>query len=155
MSSHFFGNTLYSKFIFDVPKLIDICTVYGNAHPTVRAMITQMVEVVLKCNPKYNHDVNEALNGFIAVFEDIKANLGLGGMSGSRMNLDFTSLCNAVHIITDTSVALSSFLVAYPTIANQCHELGFEGVIASFYETVFPPLQDELQKRFETIHDEQ
>lgn len=156
MSSQYFGSIVYSKFIFDVPKLIDICTVYGQSNVEVRALVSKLVETVLTSNPKYNKDLGEALNSFASVFEDIKANLGLcGGLMGSRLPLmDWLTIRSSVHIIADTCVAISSFISIYPAVAEQCREMGFEGIIASFYETAFAPLQEELEHRFEANRDE-
>ena len=51
-----FGDILYENYIFDIPRLIDICVVYGHGNDS--ALVSKMIENVFKHQPKYNNDLH-------------------------------------------------------------------------------------------------
>ena len=51
-----FGDILYENYIFDIPRLMDICVVYG--HGTDTALVSKMIGNVFQQQPKYNDDLH-------------------------------------------------------------------------------------------------
>jgi len=41
-----FGDIIYENFVFDIPRLFDICAVYG---PTNRPLVEKMVDNIFRC----------------------------------------------------------------------------------------------------------
>jgi len=50
-----FGDILYENYIFDIPRLMDICVVYG--HGSDCALVTKMIGNIFLQQPKYNDDL--------------------------------------------------------------------------------------------------
>jgi len=64
-----FGDILYENYIFDIPRLMDICVVYGHGSDT--ALVSKMIGNVFQQQPKYNDDLNTVVSSIekvIAVF---------------------------------------------------------------------------------------
>lgn len=53
-----FGVILYDNFILDIPKIIDMCTLFGTSNSQV---VAKMVENVFKHQPNYLDDVRTAM----------------------------------------------------------------------------------------------
>jgi len=51
-----FGDILYENYIFDIPRLMDICVVYGRGSDA--ALVSKMVGNVFLQQPKYNSDLH-------------------------------------------------------------------------------------------------
>lgn len=50
-----FGDILYENYVFDIPRLMDICVVYGRGGDTT--LVTKMIGNVFLQQPKYNDDL--------------------------------------------------------------------------------------------------
>ena len=50
-----FGDILYENYIFDIPRLMDICVVYG--HGNDMALVSKMIGNVFQQQPKYSDDL--------------------------------------------------------------------------------------------------
>jgi len=50
-----FGDILYENYIFDIPRLMDICVVYGHGNDT--ALVSKMIGNVFQQQPKYSDDL--------------------------------------------------------------------------------------------------
>lgn len=53
-----FGSILYDNFILDIPKIIDLCSLFG---PSNEKLLVKMVENVFKHQPQYLGDVEAAV----------------------------------------------------------------------------------------------
>jgi len=51
-----FGDILYENYVFDIPRLMDICVVYG--HGSDAALVSKMIGNVFQQQPKYNDDLH-------------------------------------------------------------------------------------------------
>jgi len=51
-----FGDILYENYIFDIPRLMDICVVYGHGSDT--ALVSKMIGNVFQQQPKYIDDLH-------------------------------------------------------------------------------------------------
>lgn len=148
MSPQYFGSTIYSKFIFDIPKLIDICTVFGWSDE-YKTLLRKMVLDVYTSNAKFAQDLEAALNGYVAIFDTFKDSLGVGDQGRPRLDgLNWCDLSKSIYVIADACVSLSLFVDILPTAAKVSHEMNLESVLANFYEQAFAPIQEELVERF-------
>lgn len=48
-----FGTIIYEHFLFDIPKLLDLCVLYGRNN---RPLLTKMVGNIFEKQPKYEED---------------------------------------------------------------------------------------------------
>ena len=49
---------MYRRWVWDVPSLLDLATIYGAANPELTA---QMIDRVFSANPKYGTDLADAV----------------------------------------------------------------------------------------------
>ena len=60
-----FGDIIYENFLFDIPRLLDICALYGTSDNL--PLITKMVENIFKQQSKYFEDLHHAAKTIIQV----------------------------------------------------------------------------------------
>ena len=77
MSPEAYGDTIYNFFLFDVPRLLDICAVYGGSN---RRLTTKMVENIFSKQTKYCKDLSQTVSkikkvGFLSVYYGMHNNL--------------------------------------------------------------------------------
>ncbi len=53
MSPDVFGRIIYEHYLFDIPKLFDLCALYGGGN---RPLLTKMVANVFEKQPHYEED---------------------------------------------------------------------------------------------------
>ena len=53
MSPDFYAKTIYDKRLFDMPKLLDLCAIYGEAN---KELVAKMVGNIFKRQPRYEED---------------------------------------------------------------------------------------------------
>ncbi len=58
------ADIIYQKYLFDVPKLIDLCVLYGNSN---KALLAKLVANVFKWQPQYKQDWSLAVRSFAKV----------------------------------------------------------------------------------------
>jgi CUE domain len=58
MSTSQYGQTIYENWLFDMPQLLDIASLYGAANPKLTSYI---LKTVFESQPKYNDDLYNAL----------------------------------------------------------------------------------------------
>ena len=66
--SEVYGTILYDNFILDVPKIIDLCSLFG---PSNEKLLVKMIDNVFKHQPKYLGDVKEAVPSLTKVCENV------------------------------------------------------------------------------------
>ena len=59
-----FADILYDNFILDLPKIIDLCVLFGGAN---HQLIVKMVDNVFRHQPKYLNDVEVAIPSIVKV----------------------------------------------------------------------------------------
>lgn len=58
MERKFFANLIYDKKLWDVPKILDVCVLYG---PRNKEKTTKMVSRLFELQPKFNDDLSKLL----------------------------------------------------------------------------------------------
>ena len=48
-----FGDILYENFLFDIPKIMDICVLYGGENSTNTPLLRKMLENIFSKQPKW------------------------------------------------------------------------------------------------------
>ncbi|XP_078600965.1 activating signal cointegrator 1 complex subunit 2-like isoform X2 [Branchiostoma floridae x Branchiostoma japonicum] len=145
-----FGDILYENFLFDVPKLMDLCVLYAGGN---MAVLTKMIDNIFKQQPNYNNDLAEVGPTIFEVFDNILEKCGLSDEGGSvpqklsdRKAAPLQSMSvGEVHDILlymrDSAITLLVFLEAYPSGCKVFHQQNIVARICSFYESVVPALE--------------
>ena len=64
ITPHVFGEILYENFLFDIPKIFDLCVLYGEGNGP---LLTKIVDNIFTQQPKYNDDLQCAIPTVIQV----------------------------------------------------------------------------------------
>eukprot|EP00058_Branchiostoma_floridae_P015512 XP_002601000.1 hypothetical protein BRAFLDRAFT_128159 [Branchiostoma floridae] len=132
-----FGDILYENFLFDVPKLMDLCVLYAGGN---MAVLTKMIDNIFKQQPNYNNDLAEVGPTIFEVFDNILEKCGLSDEGGSvpqklsdRKAAPLQSMSvGEVHDILlymrDSAITLLVFLEAYPSGCKVFHQ---QSIVAS------------------------
>ncbi|RWS12012.1 hypothetical protein B4U79_05707, partial [Dinothrombium tinctorium] len=153
-----FSQIIYENNVFDIPKLMEICSLYTNVNPPMNQMLAEMIERVFNCNKAYSEDLQSSVMTVISSFQRVQRDLGISIVAKkvptSTLNLSklksqkWADLQDTVYFITDLSVTVSSFVSLFSTAAKLYHKHRVENEIVTFYENVFTPLHEELELRF-------
>ncbi|XP_071095165.1 activating signal cointegrator 1 complex subunit 2-like [Haliotis cracherodii] len=156
-----FGDILYENFIFDVPKLLDLCVLYGGGNG---ALLTKMITNIFTQQPKYADDLRATIPTIIQVLENTQdmcgvtssftpEKLGKARSKDPRLHtMTVKEFQDVIFYLADTAITISNFLDVYPPAAHIFHEFRFEQKLASFYEGIVPEIQAALKVReFETM----
>jgi activating signal cointegrator complex subunit 2 len=148
-----FGAIIYDNYLFDIPKMIDLSVLYANTD--YQPLLMRMFSNVIQCQPRYLEDMNKGCANFVEALNLIEEKLGLNenqfGNNSKLKYLQFPELQNIISNLTDISVSLRVLLISMPQFANNYKTASIERIIIEFYNKVFPPLQKELNYRFESI----
>jgi len=69
IDSKVFGDILYENYIFDIPRLMDICVVYGRGSNS--ALVSKMIGNVFLQQPKYNDDLRTVVSSIEKVMSQL------------------------------------------------------------------------------------
>ena len=76
ISPEVLGQMLYDNFIFDIPKMMDLCVLFG---PTNSTLIGKMFTNIFSHQPKYRFDLEETAKSLDQVGSFFFLFLGWGG----------------------------------------------------------------------------
>lgn len=68
-----FGEMIYENFIFDIPKIMDICVLFGRGN---EAIVGKMVANIFAQQKRYYDDLKIIVSTTVQVFDTISANCG-------------------------------------------------------------------------------
>ncbi|KAM6954156.1 activating signal cointegrator 1 complex subunit 2 [Aplochiton taeniatus] len=153
-----FGEIIYENFLFDIPKMLDLCVLFGKGNSQ---LLHKMIENIFNQQPCYYSDLNEAVPSVLQVLDTILAQCGLqcDGASApeplklgdhgppTAMTMTQQALADLVLYLCDTCSTLHAFLDVFPTACSTFQSHGFLSRLASFYETVVPEMEKALRKR--------
>ncbi|EDV28420.1 uncharacterized protein TRIADDRAFT_51322 [Trichoplax adhaerens] len=141
-SPHEFGQIIYDCYVFDIPKIMDICLLYQSAN---EALIKKMVDNIFTSQPKYINDLKiciptftKVLDGIVAAIADI--NSRNNRIQSRSIEMIRTEVADLVLLLSDTMATLCSFLEVYPKAASILSENDFIRRLADMYESIFPTL---------------
>ncbi|XP_050415433.1 activating signal cointegrator 1 complex subunit 2 [Patella vulgata] len=158
-----FGEILYENFLFDIPKIFDLCVLYGKGNSQ---LLSKMVSNIFTQQPKYEEDLRATIPTILHVFDNVVAKcqletdysatepkkLGNVHSSETLLTISTSDFQDVLFYIADIGITLSSFLEIYPKGCQILHEFHFEQRLATFYELVIPELVQTVKLRtFDSI----
>ncbi|PVD27586.1 hypothetical protein C0Q70_12750 [Pomacea canaliculata] len=155
-----FGEILYENFLFDIPKLLDLCALYGHSNGP---LLTKMVTNIFTHQPRYLDDLRATAPTLLQVLSNIVIRSGmessspdttpqkLQGQSRQEVrnleNMSNEEFYDLLLFLSDTAVSLATFLTIYPPSCSVLHEFQFCQHLASMYEKVIPAFQAALKQQ--------
>ncbi|XP_054630616.1 activating signal cointegrator 1 complex subunit 2 isoform X2 [Dunckerocampus dactyliophorus] len=153
-----FGEIIYENFLFDIPKVMDLCVLFGKGNSP---LLHKMIENIFTQQPSYYTDLDETVQTVLEVFDTITEKCGLqcdGAAAAAPMKLvanmqptvvsmsqqDFVDI---VLYLCDSSSTLHAFLSVFPAACATFQSRSFLCRLTSFYETVVPDLEKAMKKR--------
>uniref|UniRef100_A0A803V8D3 Activating signal cointegrator 1 complex subunit 2 n=1 Tax=Ficedula albicollis TaxID=59894 RepID=A0A803V8D3_FICAL len=152
-----FGKIIYNNFLFDIPKILDLCVLFGKGNGL---LLQKMIGNIFTQQPSYFSDLDETLPTVLQVFNNIlhKCGLQCEGASAEPQkleekvsvtagNMPLQELKDIVLYLCDTCTTLWAFLDVFPLACQtfQKHEFCYR--LASFYELAIPELESAIKKR--------
>ncbi|XP_055110071.2 activating signal cointegrator 1 complex subunit 2 isoform X9 [Symphalangus syndactylus] len=152
-----FGEILYNNFLFDIPKILDLCVLFGKGNsPLLRKMIGN----IFTQQPSYYSDLDETLPTILQVFSNILQHCGLQGDGASTTpqkleekgrltpsDMPLLELKDIVLYLCDTCTTLWAFLDIFPLACQTFQKHDFCYRLASFYEAAIPEMESAIKKR--------
>uniref|UniRef100_A0A8C5TX85 Activating signal cointegrator 1 complex subunit 2 n=1 Tax=Malurus cyaneus samueli TaxID=2593467 RepID=A0A8C5TX85_9PASS len=152
-----FGKIIYNNFLFDIPKILDLCVLFGKGNGL---LLQKMIGNIFTQQPSYFSDLDETLPTVLQVFNNILHKCGLQceeacaepqkleeKVSVTPGNMPLQELKDIVLYLCDTCTTLWAFLDVFPLACQtfQKHEFCYR--LASFYELAIPELESAIKKR--------
>ncbi|XP_076125813.1 activating signal cointegrator 1 complex subunit 2 [Alosa pseudoharengus] len=153
-----FGEIIYNNFLFDIPKILDLCVLFGKGNAQ---LLHKMIDNIFTQQPSYYGDLNETVPSIIQVLDTVLEKCGLQseGASASEplklnshgrttaMTMSQEDLVDLMVYMCDTCTTLHSFLDIFPAACQTFHSHGFLSRLTSFYEMAVPELEKAVRKR--------
>ncbi|KAJ7376768.1 Activating signal cointegrator 1 complex subunit 2 [Desmophyllum pertusum] len=160
-----FGDILYENFLFDIPKIMDICVLYGGESSANTPLLQKMLENIFSKQPKYHGDLNATIPTVHETLDDILSRCGIihktddpsnppqkltDAKNGATASLSVQQLEDIVLYLYDTTETLLAFAGTYSPVCESFHRHGFVQRIASFYELITPYFRQHLTSDVES-----
>ncbi|XP_007490584.2 activating signal cointegrator 1 complex subunit 2 isoform X1 [Monodelphis domestica] len=152
-----FGDILYNNFLFDIPKMLDLCVLFGKGNGP---LLQKMIENIFIQQSNYYNDLDETVPTILQVLSDILQRCGLQSEGAStepqrleekvRINpgaMPLQELRDVVLYLCDTATTLWAFLDVFPLACQTFQKHDFCSRLASFYELSIPELESAIKKR--------
>ncbi|XP_057348267.1 activating signal cointegrator 1 complex subunit 2 isoform X3 [Manis pentadactyla] len=152
-----FGEILYDNFLFDIPKILDLCVLFGKGNSP---LLQKMIGNIFIQQPSYYNDLDETMPTILQVFSNILQHCGLQGDGASTTpqkleergrltpsDMPLLELKDIVLYLCDTSTTLWAFLDIFPLACQTFQKHDFCYRLASFYEIAIPELESAIKKR--------
>ncbi|XP_068613311.1 activating signal cointegrator 1 complex subunit 2-like [Brachionichthys hirsutus] len=152
-----FGEIIYDNFLFDIPKILDLCVLFGKGNSQ---LLHKMIENIFTKQPSYYSDLVETVPTVLQVFDTILHKCGLrcegataaepmklSANNTTAMTMDERELVDLILYLCDSTTTIHAFLDIFPTACSSFHDHSFLSRLTSFYETAVPDLEKALRKR--------
>ncbi|XP_057600061.1 activating signal cointegrator 1 complex subunit 2 isoform X3 [Hippopotamus amphibius kiboko] len=152
-----FGEILYNNFLFDIPKILDLCVLFGKGNSP---LLQKMIGNIFIQQPSYYNDLDETMPTILQVFSNILQHCGLQGDGASATpqrleergrltpsDMPLLELKDIVLYLCDTCTTLWAFLDIFPSACPTFQKHDFCDRLASFYEIAIPELESAIKKR--------
>nr|XP_020656459.1 activating signal cointegrator 1 complex subunit 2 isoform X1 [Pogona vitticeps]XP_020656460.1 activating signal cointegrator 1 complex subunit 2 isoform X1 [Pogona vitticeps]XP_020656461.1 activating signal cointegrator 1 complex subunit 2 isoform X1 [Pogona vitticeps] len=152
-----FGEILYNNFLFDIPKILDLCVLFGKGNG---ALLHKMIENIFTQQPNYFSDLDETMPTVLQVFSNILHTCGLQSEGAAAVpqkleersrttpgDLPLQELKDIVFYLCDTCITLWAFLDVFPLACQTFQKHDFCYRLAAFFELVIPELETAIKKR--------
>eukprot|EP00123_Amoebidium_parasiticum_P009717 comp19665_c0_seq1/m.23289 comp19665_c0_seq1/g.23289 ORF comp19665_c0_seq1/g.23289 comp19665_c0_seq1/m.23289 type:complete len:821 (-) comp19665_c0_seq1:432-2894(-) len=132
-----FGSLIYENWLFDIPRLFDICVLYGRSN---KDMVTRMIENIFKQQPKYLNDLEEFLPAINDVLEKIREACSQLEEEGRRKAGQIDKAQEQLDYLYDVATTTAIFLQCCPSAAKLFQHFHIPSRFCLTYESVLPPL---------------
>ncbi|KAL2298641.1 hypothetical protein Nmel_015646 [Mimus melanotis] len=152
-----FGKIIYNNFLFDIPKILDLCVLFGKGNGL---LLQKMIGNIFTQQPSYFSDLDETLPTILQVLNNIlhKCGLQCEGASAEPQkleekvnvtagNMPLQELKDIVLYLCDTCTTLWAFLDVFPLACQTFRKHEFCYRLAAFYELAIPELESAIKKR--------
>ncbi|XP_054450242.1 activating signal cointegrator 1 complex subunit 2 isoform X2 [Pteronotus mesoamericanus] len=152
-----FGEIIYNNFLFDIPKILDLCVLFGKGNSP---LLQKMIGNIFTQQPSYYNDLDETMPTILQVFSNILQHSGLQGDGASATpqkleekgrltpsDMPLLELKDIVLYLCDTCTTLWAFLDIFPLACQTFQKHDFCYRLASFYEIAIPELESAIKKR--------
>ncbi|XP_023369058.1 activating signal cointegrator 1 complex subunit 2 isoform X3 [Otolemur garnettii] len=152
-----FGEILYNNFLFDIPKILDLCVLFGKGNSP---LLQKMIGNIFTQQPSYYNDLDQTMPTILQVFSNILQHCGLQGDGASTTpqkleergrltpsDMPLLELKDIVLYLCDTSTTLWAFLDIFPLACQTFQKHDFCYRLASFYEVAIPEMESAVKKR--------
>lgn len=153
-----FGEIIYDNFLFDIPKLLDLCVLFGRGNGQ---LLHKMIENIFTQQPSYYNDLDETVPTVLQVFDTILDKCGLhcegatamepmklsAQQQPTAMTMSQQELVDLILYLCDSTTTIHAFLDIFPAACSSFHSHGFLGRLTSFYEAAVPDLEKAVRKR--------
>lgn len=148
ISPEVFGEILYENFIFDIPKIMDICVLYGK---TNESLVAKMVANIFTQQKKYHDDLQAVVPTIIQVFDAVCSNCGFqsDSLSPPKRIMNKTShpksplvtmptdtFQDIISYLSDIAHTLRSFLEIFPQGSSSFSQGNFPQRLTALYEAM-------------------
>ncbi|GFS85656.1 activating signal cointegrator 1 complex subunit 2 [Nephila pilipes] len=128
-----FGSIIYENFIFDVPKMMDLCVLYGLQNLQI---VSKMIQNTFVTQPAYFEDLNSTAQIVLEAFDTIEKQLS--------KNLQEIHGSSSVFQVKEV----------FPEACQNFYQNGAALRIATFYEFSIPAIEREVLRRIQMKEDE-
>ncbi|XP_069769072.1 activating signal cointegrator 1 complex subunit 2 [Narcine bancroftii] len=152
-----FGEIIYDGFLFDIPKIFDLCLIFGKGNA---ALLKKMIGNIFYQQLNYFNDLNETVPTILQVYSSICEKCGLrlenhsncpqkidGQTKISPMDMPLQEFKDILLYLCDTCTTLFAFLDIFPEASRTFQKHDFIQRLASFYEVIIPELENTIKKR--------
>uniref|UniRef100_A0A3Q4HLQ1 Activating signal cointegrator 1 complex subunit 2 n=1 Tax=Neolamprologus brichardi TaxID=32507 RepID=A0A3Q4HLQ1_NEOBR len=154
-----FGEIIYENFLFDIPKILDLCVLFGKGNGQ---LLHKMIENIFTQQPSYYNDLDETVATVLQVFDTILEKCGLqceGATAAEPMKLNAhkkptamtmsqQELSDIILYLCDSTTTINAFLDIFPAACTSFQSHSFlSRYLTSFYETGVPDLEKAIRKR--------
>uniref|UniRef100_A0A8C2VF28 Activating signal cointegrator 1 complex subunit 2 n=1 Tax=Chinchilla lanigera TaxID=34839 RepID=A0A8C2VF28_CHILA len=152
-----FGEILYNNFLFDIPKILDLCVLFGKGNSP---LLQKMIGNIFIQQPSYYNDLDETMPTILQVFSNILQHCGLQGDGASSTpqkleergrltpsDMPLLELKDVILYLCDTCTTLWAFLDIFPLACPTFQKHDFCYRLASFYEVAIPEMESAIKKR--------
>uniref|UniRef100_A0A674PKB0 Activating signal cointegrator 1 complex subunit 2 n=1 Tax=Takifugu rubripes TaxID=31033 RepID=A0A674PKB0_TAKRU len=152
-----FGEIIYDNFLFDIPKILDLCVLFGKGNGQ---LLHKMIENIFTQQPSYYSDLEETVPTVLQVFETILEKCGLrcegatalepmklSTQQPTSLTMSQQELADLILYLCDSTTTIHAFLDIFPAACSTFHSYSFLSRLSSFYETVVPELEKAVRKR--------
>ena len=139
LSKEAFGFTIYENFMFDIPKIIDLCSLYGHPHGGNGILVNKMLTNIFTKQIGYVDDLKvvalQLTNGIIdnitSKFDSALTTIGL-----------YDLLC----YYYDTGMSLICLFTTYPPTLNYFNSPNVVSSFATLYGHLFHDIKTKLKR---------
>jgi len=151
-----FGELIYSNFLFDIPRIMDLCCLYGNNQN--QPLLKKLVESVFKHQENYLNDLVEVATVITEVLDKVEDAINDKEeqkiSSNPLIEMKESKFSDIIIYISDIFSTLSIFIGdIFPKATHSFFEAGIIEKIVLFY-SLTKRLGDALIDRSENLNEE-